>query len=118
MKMKQTLLGGLSLLLIGCSQNNNDFKSFKTQENGYFQGNHILQAYDIVNRNFGGILEVGALDFDLDGMVDSYILTKTGPNETPVVFHTSSKRLLDGKDSQGERLWTMNSIDELNYRKN
>ena len=71
-------------------------------------GVHLREAKGAVIR-YGGIKEFGNdLDIDRDNMNDLYIVTGSG-----LVYHTSSRRLLNGEDNLRKRTWNKNTQEAL-----
>jgi|GEM_PF-2115383 len=79
-------------------------KTFKSI-NSHFEN---MKAFAI---NYGdGLKKFGAdLDFDYDNMNDLYFTTNNGK-----LYHTNSRRFLDGSDNVNERIFSQDEIERLN----
>jgi len=105
-------VGMLGLVLAtGCTNNKQPPSQFTTFEGVPGEFGHFYEAQMKIRRFNGGWVDKGEdLDFDFDGMNDSYIVAKDGS-----VYHTRSRRLLDGQDTASQRTWYSNSLDSLEY---
>ena len=102
-------LGKLVLLIslvAGCSSNTKELPdSFNTHN---FEEPHVIAAKKYIEFK-GGIKGYGwNLDLDNDGMNDLYVVAKDS-----TVYHTSTRRLLTGEDSQNYRKWYHNTKESL-----
>jgi hypothetical protein len=99
--IKTTLMASL-LAILGCSGKLPEGPFYDTDSSS-----HV--AMQIARRYHGGVKDFGSnLDWDRDGMNDSYVIAKDG-----TAYHTRSRNLLTGKDTARNQHWYKNSAEEM-----
>lgn len=80
---------------------------FRTDIDHYNSARFVMQVCG------EGIINQGEdLDFDNDDMNDLYIIGHKG-----TIFHTASRRLIQGDDNLQQRTWVKDTQDSLQYAK-
>ena len=110
MTIYRALIAVLALTLAaGCSEESPDqFITYRGMGSDHLEKPRTLARY-----NHGGVKRQGSdLDIDGDGMNDLFVEANDG-----TVFHTMSRRLIQGEDDANKRLWYKTNSDVLTHAK-
>lgn len=99
---KATGIGALVLTLLGCSSQNAP-SQIRTSGSHFGSMMMVAKSYHKGVKRFGN-----DLDIDGDNMNDLYVICNDG-----TVYHTMSRRLVQGEDSAKERNWYRNDLKAI-----